>query len=134
MKIKKMTTADVLPIRHQVLWPDKSPSFCEVKGDDSAIHYGVFNDNKLVCVASVFIYENEARLRKFATLPEYQGQGMGTKAIVHIINDLKRNNINYFWCDARTSAYSFYKKLGFNVDGGEFYKSGVSYFKMSISW
>ncbi|HAS6548312.1 TPA: GNAT family N-acetyltransferase [Vibrio parahaemolyticus] len=134
MDIRKVSTAEVLPIRHLVLWPDKSPSFCEVEGDRSAIHYGAFVDGKLVCVASVYNNGLEARLRKFATLPEHQRKGIGTKVIMHLINDLKRENVSYFWCDARTSALSFYQKFGLCVEGEEFQKSNVSYFKMSVSW
>lgn len=133
MNIQKITAPEVLPIRHQVLWPDKPLSFCEVGSDDSAIHYGAFVDEKLVCVASVYIDKHEARLRKFATLPKYQKQGIGSKVIARIINDLKLKNVSYLWCDARISAASFYKKLGLNIEGKEFQKSGTSYFKMSIS-
>lgn len=134
MDIRKVTTAEVLPIRHLVLWPDKSPSFCEVEGDSSAIHYGAFVDGKLVCVASVYINGHEARLRKFATLHEYQGQGIGSKVIEQVVRELKLASATYFWCDARTSALSFYQKFGLCAEGEEFQKSGVSYFKMSVSW
>lgn len=134
MDIRKVTTAAVLPIRHIVLWPDKSLSFCEVEGDDSAIHYGAFIGGKLVSVASVYNNGSEARLRKFATLPEYQGQGIGTEVIQRLVCDLKSENVSYFWCDARTSALSFYQKFGLCVEGEEFKKSNVAYYKMSVSW
>lgn len=134
MDIRKVTTAEALPIRHLVLWPNKSPSFCEVEGDESATHYGAFIGGILVCVASVYNNGHEARLRKFATLSEYQGKGIGTKVIEKLVRDLKRENVSYFWCDARTSALSFYQKFGLCVEGEEFYKSNVAYFKMSVSW
>ncbi len=134
MNIQKVTAAEVLPIRHRVLWPDKPPSFCEVEGDECATHYGAFIGDKLVCVASVYKNAHEARLRKFATLPDYQGQGIGSKVIEHLVRDLKLAQVSYFWCDARTSALSFYQRFGLDVEGSEFQKSGVSYFKMSVSW
>lgn len=134
MNIQKVTAAEVLPIRHRVLWPDKPPSFCEVEGDACATHYGAFIGGKLVCVASVYKNDHEARLRKFATLPDYQGQGIGSKVMDHLIRDLKLAHVSYFWCDARTSALSFYQRFGLDVEGSEFQKSGVSYFKMSVSW
>ncbi|MFA0442958.1 GNAT family N-acetyltransferase [Vibrio sp. 10N.286.49.C2] len=134
MDIQPITTAEVLPIRHQVLWPNKSPSFCEVEGDEYATHYGAFVGGKLVCVASVYRNADEARLRKFATLSEYQGQGIGTKVIERLVCDLQLATVRYFWCDARTSAVSFYQHFGLRIEGDEFQKSGVSYFKMSVSW
>jgi len=134
MEIRKVSTADVLPIRHCVLWPNKPPSFCEVERDDTAIHYGAFVNQKLVCVASVYLTAHKARLRKFATLPQYQGQGIGTKIIKHLMHDLKQQDVRYFWCDARTSAHTFYHKFGLVIEGEAFTKSNVTYFKMSVSW
>ncbi|MFA0154164.1 GNAT family N-acetyltransferase, partial [Vibrio sp. 10N.261.46.C10] len=75
-----------------------------------------------------------ARLRKFATLPEFQGQGIGSNVIEHAISNIKDLNIPYFWCDARTTALGFYQKFGMAVEGNEFEKSGIAYYKMSVHW
>ncbi len=80
MEVKKITWEETIPIRHQVLWPDKNPEFCIVEGDARALHYGIFLEAELVCVASIYVSENPARLRKFATLQEYQNQGVGSYA------------------------------------------------------
>ena len=48
-----------------------------------------------------------------------------------ILDILKNNEINYFWFDARKSAIGFYEKFGFELEGKEFYKSDISYYKMS---
>ncbi|MEZ8782325.1 GNAT family N-acetyltransferase [Vibrio splendidus] len=134
MEIKQLSAIEVLPVRHQVLWPDKPMSFCMVPNDEHATHYGAFIGGQLVCVASIYIQGNEARLRKFATLPEFQGQGIGSNVIDHAISNLKDSNIQYFWCDARTTALGFYQKFGMAVEGPEFEKSGVVYYKMSVHW
>ncbi|MFB9137046.1 GNAT family N-acetyltransferase [Vibrio olivae] len=134
MKIQQVTAVEVLPIRHQVLWPEKPLSFCSVEGDEFATHYGAFVDNQLVCVASIYINGREARLRKFATLPQYQGQGIGSKVLEHVMSTLQHFNVHYFWCDARTTALSFYQRFGLEVDGPEFEKSGIAYYKMSVCW
>ncbi|MDO3387494.1 GNAT family N-acetyltransferase [Gilvimarinus sp. SDUM040013] len=134
MQIHQITTKEALPIRHRVLWPDKPVSFCEVEGDDDAIHYGAFTDGQLVCVASVYLEGSEARLRKFATLPEFQRRGIGSQVIEHAIAKLRHLNVRYFWCDARTSAQGFYQRFGLAVEGPKFEKSGVSYYKMSVQW
>ena len=85
-------------------------------------------------MASIYLSEDSARLRKFATLPDYQGRGIGSKVLAKAIEQLKQQNINRFWCDARTTATAFYQKFGLSVEGREFVKSGVSYFRMSVSW
>ena len=132
MEIRSIKWQDTLIIRHKVLWPDKPMSFCHVDGDAQAQHFGVFLDERLVCVASIYKDNREARLRKFATLACYQGQGIGTKLIKHIIEQLKSDGIKRFWCDARVSAQGFYEALGLEKYNDEFNKSGIAYCKMQI--
>ncbi len=134
MKIQQITWEEALPVRHSVLWPSKPPLFCKVEGDELATHYGAFIDGNLVCVASIYIDGEQARLRKFATLHEYQGQGIGSKVIKQAIEHLKQLDVQCFWCDARTTALSFYQKFGLQVEGAEFDKAGVSYYKMMVHW
>lgn len=134
MEIQQLTVKQVLPIRHQVLWPDKPESFCRVAGDDLALHYGAFVDGRLVCVASVYPDGKSARLRKFATLVDYQGQGIGTEILAHALSVAREQGTEYFWCDARESAQGFYSKFGMAVEGEVFIKSGVRYLKMSVDW
>lgn len=107
--------------------------FCYIKGDDKALHFGAFVDKKLVCVASIYIDKKEARLRKFATLKKYQGKGVGTKVLNFILHTLKDKDINYFWCDARKSAITFYENFGLKQQGDQFYKTDVPYCKMFIN-
>ena len=83
-------------------------------------------------VLHVYIEDNSARLRKFATLAKFQNAGLGTKLITHILNALKDRGIEYFWCDARITAIGFYQKFNMMQEGGEFNKSGVLYVKMKV--
>ena len=138
MKIIEVESSQVLPIRHQVLWPDKPLEFCKVEGDVDARHFAIELEQKLISVASIYFsqYMNEnikkARLRKFATLPDYQNKGFGSQLIKHILNVLERENVSTLWLDARQSAISFYKQFGFsNEDNREvFFKSNIPYVKM----
>jgi len=132
LNIKEIDYQTALPIRHEVLWPNKPVSFCKVEGDETAKHFGVFVKDQLVAVASIYINGTSARLRKFATLPDFQGHGLGSKLIIDILNQLKEQNIEMFWCDARVTAIGFYQKLGMKQQGNEFDKSGVLYIKMQI--
>lgn len=130
--IRLIDWQDTMPLRHKVLWPEKTMAFCKVDGDEAATHYGYFIDDKLVCVASIFIDGTSARLRKFATLPEYQGQGIGTQVIQQALKDLETKAVNHFWCDARESAAGFYEKFGMRPQGERFYKGDIPYFKMGV--
>ena len=88
MDVRKISAEETLALRHRVLWPEKSIDFCRVEEDDVGLHFGAFVDGELVCVASVFVSDNVARLRKFATSPEYQGQGIGSSVLKVIILSL----------------------------------------------
>jgi ribosomal protein S18 acetylase RimI-like enzyme len=132
MDIRLITLDEALPIRHCVLWPDKPMSFCKVDGDDAASHYGAFLNNTLASVASIYIEGQVARLRKFATLEDFQGRGAGTQLISHIVAELEQTGIDTFWCDARTTAVGFYKRFGMDVQGAEFVKSGIAYYRMEV--
>ncbi|HIO93005.1 MAG TPA: GNAT family N-acetyltransferase [Leucothrix mucor] len=120
-----------IPIRHQVLWPNQAPEFCHVSGDENAIHFGAYIDKQLVCVASVYLQGEYARLRKFATLKSHQKKGIGSNVLTFILKALEERNITYFWCDARESAVDFYQRFGLEVEGSIFYKSDIPYYKMS---
>ncbi|MBC7002195.1 GNAT family N-acetyltransferase [Photobacterium sp. BZF1] len=132
MNITEITAEETLPIRHRVLWPNESVEFCRVPDDADGLHYGVYHDGALVCVASVFVSGEKARLRKFATQPEYQGQGIGSSMIEHILKALKEKGVSLFWCDARETAGGFYRRFGMAPEGERFYKGDVPYFKMAM--
>jgi len=131
--IRTILWQDALPVRHEVLWPNKPISFCKIDGDEVARHYGIYIKEQLVSVASIYIDDKTARLRKFATLAEFQGKGLGTQLINHILSDLKQLNIITFWCDARKTAIGFYQKFNMEQEGGEFNKSEVAYVKMNVA-
>jgi len=130
--IKRINAQETLDIRQRVLWPNKTKEFCIVEADDVANHFGIYDENKLIGVASTFSNENSVRLRKFAVLNEYQGKGCGRKLLKRIIELERENGSEVFWCDARESAVSFYKQFDMEVEGSIFYKSEVPYFKMSV--
>ena len=132
MQVVELTAQQTIPIRHKVLWPNELPEYCMLKGDDKALHFGVTINNKLVSVASIYMDNDpsSARLRKFATLAEFQGKGIGSHLLNHIIQILSKRNVTYFWFDARSSAVNFYQGLGFQISGEQFYKNKVSYYKM----
>jgi len=132
MQIVTLTWQQTIPIRHQVLWPTEAPEYCKVEGDETALHVGVMVEDGLVCVASIYIEveSKTARLRKFATLAAYQGKGIGTHLIHHLIDILTKQGVAYFWFDARASALSFYQRLGFQTSSEVFYKNQVPFYKM----
>lgn len=138
MRIKQLNWQDTLAIRHEVIWPSKPIEFCHIENDENAWHYGVYIEQKLVCVASVYPelkqepLINSARLRKFAILNAFQQQGIGSFILNHFIASLKAQSIRFFWCDAREFAVEFYKRFGFQITSSRFYKGDIPYVKMQV--
>ncbi len=130
--IRRIDWQDTISIRHSVLWPDKPEEFCHITGDEEADHYGFFVDQELVCVASIYIHHSHARLRKFATLPDYQRQGIGKKMLAYMIDHYRGLLMRSFWCDARSDAIGFYESFGMNIEGDLFYKSDQAYYRMRL--
>ncbi|MFM2484634.1 GNAT family N-acetyltransferase [Celerinatantimonas yamalensis] len=133
MDIQPIRSEQTLAIRQQVLWPQLSCDACKLDDDERGCHWGVYIEQQLVSVASVFIDGDSARLRKFATLATYQRQGIGSALLGHIMMALRQQSIDYFWCDARASACEFYQRFGLTVQSEPFYKSTIPYFKMGIT-
>ncbi|WP_232821270.1 GNAT family N-acetyltransferase [Oceanimonas marisflavi] len=126
-----LTIEEVLPVRHEVLWPNEPVAFCRVAEDDVGEHFGVRQNGEVICVASVFFEGDTARLRKFANSTECQGQGVGSAVLEFLIEHLRARGVRVFWFDARASALDFYQRFGFAVEGERFYKHGVAYYRMS---
>lgn len=133
MQIQPIHWQQTIALRHRVLWPNKAPEFCHVDGDEEALHYGAFINNELVCVASVYLSDDKARLRKFATDNHFQNQGIGSRMLAFIIDSLKGTQAITFWCDARESALGFYRRFEMQTCGERFYKADVAYFKMQVA-
>ena len=129
IKVKKITYLDTFPVRSAVLRQGKPIETCFFLGDDSdeTTHFGLFNTNKLIGVASVFKVENENfdkknqfQLRGMAVLSEYQGSGYGNVLLDEICNFVKVKNGEILWFNARENAVKFYQNYGFSVLGDSF--------------
>ena len=115
-------------IRHKVLYPDESPEAVKLPDDEDGIHFGLFDHNKLISVASWFRRnKTEAQFRKLATLEEFRNLGYGTSLMQYIIDFSESENIKFLWCNARVKALNFYKKLGFTETESTFSKNDIDY-------
>ncbi len=133
MEIKPIPWQQTIPLRHSVLWPKKPSGYCHLEDDINGLHFGAFINGVLVCVASVYLKSNKARLRKFATDTRYQNQGIGSKMLVYVIQSIKNSPAESFWCDARESALGFYQRFDMYKCSERFYKADVAYFKMEVA-
>lgn len=125
--IQEIEIDRALNLRHLVLWPEMPRDFSRVTEDENAMHLGIQEDATLICVASLYEAGGGLRLRKFATLPEYQGKGFGSAMMHHVINLCAKLEHPRLWLSARESAMPFYEKFGFEPFGDPSTKASISY-------
>lgn len=126
-KIVEIPTEETLNIRHKVMWPNKSIDYVRIPNDDKGKHFGLFVNDKMISVISLFIVNKEAQFRKFATLTRYQGKGFGTVLLKEIMNIIKHNKVNKVWCNARIDKSDYYAKFGMTLTDNKFIKDGIEY-------
>lgn len=131
--IKQINQQDTYSIRHQVMWPEKPTSYIKLPNDPEGLHYGLFVDDILVSVVSVFSEHGDYQFRKFATLEDYQGQGYGTALLKHVIDQLKQMGAKSIWCNARADKVDYYKRFGLSETDKTFEKGGRVYSIMGMT-
>lgn len=129
MEIKKISSVETYPVRHEVLRKGKPIETCIFKGDDNeqTIHLGLFLDVQLVGIISVFKEQNnlfsetnQFQIRGMAVLEEFQGKGLGTKLVKEAEKQCINLNANVIWFNARENAVPFYEKLDYKIIGDSF--------------
>ncbi|WP_316804033.1 GNAT family N-acetyltransferase [Pedobacter nototheniae] len=133
--VKFIQSDEVLPLRSLVLRNGKPFSECIFEGDDQydTFHLGFVVDDQVKSIASFMkndFFEDQGsgyQLRGMATHPDFGGKGYGAALILFAVDYLKEYQTDYLWCNARSSAASFYKKLGFSTDSPEFDIPGIGF-------
>ncbi len=131
MEIKKISPSDTWSIRQSVMWPDKPLTYVQLEEDKKGLHYGVFENAELLSVISLFIENENAQFRKFATQVIHQAKGHAAALLNFLIHECEKQHIKTLWCNARTSAYPFYQKFGFEIVSETWTKDGIEFVKMS---
>lgn len=131
--IKQLSADAVLPVRHQVLWPDRPAEFSRLPLDDQGQHWGAFGGEVLLGVVSVFSQAHEAQFRKLAVLPQAQKLGIGAALLNHVFVQAASQAMTVVWCDARMDATPFYERLGMVTCDKPFEKNGLLFVRMKLS-
>lgn len=132
--IQSIEPADTYSLRHAVLWPDKPLAYVQLPDDAAGQHFGAFVEGALVAVISLFVGpDGVARFRKFATEPAWQGRGLGTALLRHVLAVARAQGARTLWCDARQNTLLFYQRFGLAAEDAVFYKGDIPYLRLSRS-
>ncbi|TDN40136.1 N-acetyltransferase [Hymenobacter sp. UV11] len=132
--IQPISAAQTYALRHAVLWPDKPPAYVQLPDDAAGQHFGAFVAGELRAVISLFVTPaGEARFRKFATDPAWQGRGLGTALLRHTMQAARAQGAVMIWCDARQNTLPFYQRFGLAPEGDVFYKGDIPYLRLRCS-
>lgn len=128
MEVRVISAEEAQPLRAAILRPGL-PFEASVYGldyDEESLHMGAFENNELVTVATILHEpppgEDKARawrLRGMVTRPERQRRGYGRAVLLKCIAHIARRGATLLWCNARTDAVEFYRRLRFETEGGE---------------
>ena len=125
--ITKIDKEKAWELRHKVMWPNKAFDYIKLEDDHLGIHFGLFKENMLISVISLFINNGECQFRKFATLQGEQGKGYGSTLLDYVIKEAKDCGVKRIWCNARKNKLSFYKKFGLQETNYSFMIGGKTY-------
>lgn len=127
--IKEIGPLETFPVRQAVLRPGKPVETCHFDGDNlhTTHHYGLFNDAQLVAVITVlenplknFDEQRQFQIRGMAVLDEFRGKGYGDDLLLYTENQIKSQNGDLIWFNARITAVGFYEKSGYQTLGPAF--------------
>ena len=127
--IKKISAQETFIIRHPVLRKGKPIESCYFEGDnlDTTNHFGLFENEKLTGIISIFLNsnpifaeKNQAQIRGMAILDENQKKGFGEALVSYCETFCVSQNVQLIWFNARTEAVGFYKKMKYQAIGKPF--------------
>jgi phosphoribosylformimino-5-aminoimidazole carboxamide ribotide isomerase len=119
-------------MRQMVMYPEHTLEQVKLKDDAAGMHLGLFDNGALCSVVSLFNEGTVLQFRKFATVTALQGKGYGSMLLRTVFERAKSGGVQRIWCNARTTAVSFYQKFGMEPFGDAWEENGHRFIKMQI--
>lgn len=127
--IREINFSQTYPIRLEVMYPGEPIEIVKVAGDEEAAHFGYFVGDVCVSCVSVFETGRGYQVRKFATLPTYQNQGIGSRLLSFVLETYPKP----IFLNARVGKIGYYSRFGFFETGKRFSKNGLDYSIMLLN-
>ncbi len=103
----------------------------ELQKDEHDIHFGLFEDEKIVACLTLTRTENgRMKMRQVAVDDNTQGKGLGSQLSLAAEKYAAKNGFAIMFCHARKAASVFYLKLGYKIVGDEFTEVNIPHYLM----
>ncbi|MDF2461737.1 MAG: putative acetyltransferase [Candidatus Saccharibacteria bacterium] len=118
-------------LRHQVLDADHANptelKLSEIDKHPDVIHMAAFAGRDVICTVRLQPLTKGSSnylVRKMATRPDYQGQGIGVQVLAAAEQEAIRRGVMGFSLDSRVKATTFYAKSGYKETGEQVIRDG----------
>jgi predicted GNAT family N-acyltransferase len=106
------------------------PEEIEIDGTDPDCYHVLACDRSGRPVGTARLDE-KGKIGRMAVLPEYRGMGIGAAMLGAIMDCGRSGGITDFHLSAQIAAIGFYRKMGFEAYGEEFWEAGIRHINMS---
>jgi ribosomal protein S18 acetylase RimI-like enzyme len=122
-----------LAVRDKILRQPLNLQFdpAQLAAENLDIHIIAKVGSKVLGTMIMTIVNDNAKMRQVAVLSEFQSKGVGKKMVEAFEQLSKSKGLNAIVLHARETAISFYKNLGYYVEGERFEEVGIPHWKMS---
>lgn len=98
--------------------------------DESAQHCIAILDSKAIATGRL---QTDGQLGRMAVLKPFRGHGIGSDILKFLIHLHQNNSSKPITIHSQTHAIDFYKKLGFVIQGEEYFEAGIPHFTMILN-
>ncbi len=130
MNIRPVSLDKVWKMRKEVMYPESVIEEVKLQDDDMGLHLGLFEEQELLSVISVFERGKEIQFRKFATRIDRQGKGYGSLLLQYVIQLAEEKKAERIWCNARLKATKLYERFSMHAAGKPWNNKGHEFIIM----
>ena len=127
VEIKEIKASETWRLRYEVMYPDTSIDFVKLPNDIEGKHFGLFYNDELVSVVSLFFEGKVVQFRKLATKKSVQGNGFGSLLLNYIFEYSRNMKATKVWCNARQDKSGFYQNFDMFETKNKFKKGEIDY-------
>jgi predicted GNAT family N-acyltransferase len=123
---------DAKLIRTQVFICEQGITEADEWDDQDVIsqHFVIYDQDQPIATARLLQNHSVGRV---AVVKAYRGQGLGQMIMLEIISYAQKQRLSVLTLSSQVHAISFYKKLGFTVQGNSYDECGIPHIEMTMS-